>query len=75
MISLVENYYDAEGHRVYVNTRENAYQAIVNGVESVAATASRMDDDAVYDLLGRRMDARHLQKGVYIQHGRKFVVK
>lgn len=73
--SLLENYYDAEGHRVYVNTRENAYQAIVNGVESVAAPASRMDDDAVYDVLGRRMDARHLQKGVYIQHGRKFVVK
>lgn len=73
--SLLENYYDAEGHRIYVNTRENAYQAIVNGVESVSTTVAHIADDAIYDLQGRRMDARHLQKGVYIQHGRKFVVK
>lgn len=73
--SLLENYYDAEGHRIYANTRENAYQAIVNGVESVSTTVGHIANDAVYDLQGRRMDARHLQKGVYIQHGRKFVVK
>lgn len=73
--SLLENYYDVEGHRIYVNTRENAYQAIVNGVESVSTPDAHIADDAVYDLQGRRMDARHLQKGVYIQHGRKFAVK
>lgn len=73
--SLLENYYDAEGHRIYVNTREKAYQTIVNGVESVSTTVAHIADDAVYDLQGRRMDAHHLQKGVYIQHGRKFVVK
>ena len=27
------------------------------------------------DLQGRRMDVRHLPKGIYIQHGKKFVVK
>ena len=73
--SLLENYYDAEGHRIYVNTREKAYEAIVAGVQTVATSDRLATDDRVYDLQGRRMDVRHLPKGIYIQHGRKFVVK
>ena len=73
--SLLENYYDAEGHRIYVNTREKAYEAIVAGVETVATSDRLATDDRVYDLQGRRMDVRHLPKGIYIQHGKKFVVK
>ena len=73
--SLLENYYDAEDHRIYVNTREKAYEAIVAGVETVATSDRLASDDRVYDLQGRRMDARHLPKGIYIQHGKKFVVK
>ena len=73
--SLLENYYDAEGHRIYVNTREKAYEVIVAGVETVTTSDRLASDDRVYDLQGRRMDARHLPKGIYIQHGKKFVVK
>ena len=73
--SLLENYYDTEGHRIYVNTREKAYEAIVAGVQTVATSDRLASDDRVYDLQGRRMDARHLPKGIYIQHGKKFVVK
>ena len=73
--SLLENYYDAEGHRIYVNAREKAYEAIVAGVETVATSDRLASDDRVYDLQGRRMDVRHLPKGIYIQHGKKFVVK
>ena len=73
--SLLENYYDAEGHRIYVNTCEKAYEAIVAGVETVATSDRLASDDRVYDLQGRRMDVRHLPKGIYIQHGKKFVVK
>ena len=73
--SLLENYYDAEGHRIYVNTREKAYEAIVAGVETVATSDRLASDDRVYDLQGRRMDVRHLPKGIYIKHGKKFVVK
>ena len=73
--SLLENHYDAEGHRIYVNTREKAYEAIVAGVETVATSDRLASDDRVYDLQGRRMDVRHLPKGIYIQHGKKFVVK
>ena len=41
-----------------------------------ASTPDRLaSDDRVYDLQGRRMDVRHLPKGIYIQHGKKFVVK
>ena len=41
-----------------------------------ASTSDRLaSDDRVYDLQGRRMDMRHLPKGIYIQHGKKFVVK
>ena len=73
--SLLENYYDAESHRVYVNTREKAYEAIVAGVQTVTTSDRLASDDRVYDLQGRRMDVRHLPKGIYIQHGKKFVVK
>ena len=73
--SLLENYYDAEGHRIYVNTREKAYEAIVAGVQTVTTSDRIASDDRVYDLQGRRVDARHLPKGIYIQHGKKFVVK
>ena len=47
-----ENYYDAEGHRIYVNTREKAYEAIVAGVETVATSDRLASDDRVYDLQG-----------------------
>ena len=73
--SLLENYYDTEGHRIYVNTREKAYEAIVAGVQTVTTSDRLASDDRVYDLQGRRMDVRHLPKGIYIQHGKKFVVK
>ncbi|MBR5439953.1 MAG: exo-alpha-sialidase, partial [Prevotella sp.] len=32
-------------------------------------------DDAIYDLQGRRMTQSRLPKGIYVQQGRKFVVK
>ena len=73
--SLLENYYDTEGHRIYVNTREKAYEAIVAGVQTVTTSDRLASDDRVYDLQGRRMDVRHLPKGIYIQHAKKFVVK
>ena len=33
------------------------------------------EDDKVYDLTGRRVDADHLHKGVYIRKGQKIQVK
>ena len=74
--AVLENYYDAEGHRVYVNTREQAYEKLLAGVKSVAGkSADSTDASAVYDLQGRRMDGRNLPKGIYIQGGKKFVLR
>ena len=74
--TLLENYYDEEGRRIYSNTREKAYDAILAGVKPVVSqSTNRTDASAVYDLQGRRMDGRNLPKGIYIQGGRKFVVK
>ena len=75
-VTLLETYYDAEGHRVYVNSRERLCDEILAGVKPVVSqSTNRTDASAVYDLQGRRMDGRSLPKGIYIQGGRKFVVK
>ena len=75
-VTLLETYYDAEGHRVYVNSRERLCDEILAGVKPVVGqSTNHADGSAVYDLQGRRMDGRSLPKGIYIQGGRKFVVK
>ena len=73
--ALLENYYDAEGHRVYVKSREQVYDALVAGVQTVTSGNVRTADDAIYDLQGRRMAAGKLPKGIYVRQGRKFVVR
>lgn len=72
---LLENYYDAEGHRVYVKSREQVYDALVAGIQTVTSANVRTVDDAVYDLQGRRVAADKLPKGIYVRQGRKFVVR
>lgn len=72
--TVLENYYDSEGHRVYVQSCEAAYNTITAGVQTVVSAVSAVDD-AVYDLQGRRVAAAKLPKGIYVRQGRKFVVR
>ena len=75
-VTLLETYYDAEGHRVYMATLEQLCEKLLAGVKPVVSqSTNHLDASAVYDLQGRRVDGRSLPKGIYIQGGRKFVVK
>ena len=37
--------------------------------------ANAVNDGAIYDLLGRKVDANNMKPGIYIQNGKKFIVK
>ena len=52
------------------------HRAIVNELLSVDNSVQSLgnQDDAVYDLLGRRVDALHLMPGIYIKGGKKIMV-
>ena len=43
----------------------------IEGVNTDSATA----DNSIYDLAGRKMQTTALPKGIYIQNGRKFIVR
>jgi hypothetical protein len=43
------------------------------GIENV--TASQLNQGAIYNLQGVKVAAESLNKGVYIQNGKKFVIK
>ena len=45
------------------------------GIDEVKASPAQVDDEAVYNLSGIRMDADNLPKGIYIRGGKKFIVK
>ena len=70
---------------VPVMTEEEAVSANVNrmmlgdwdvtGINEVQAAAPQVDDEAVYNLSGIKMDADNLPKGIYIRGGKKFIVK
>lgn len=74
--------YDAHVGDAYLGTQ---YTVVEEGDTTLSDGQSRRmlvltsdrlaSDDRVYDLQGRRMNVRHLPKGIYIQHGKKFVVK
>ena len=57
---------------------ERVYDAIFDGggssVESITFNKSQMPFD-IFDLQGRRVKSQPTQKGIYIQNGRKIVVK
>ena len=70
---------------VPVMTEEEAVSANVNrmvlgdwettGIDEVKASSAQVDDEAVYNLSGIKMDADNLPKGIYIRGGKKFIVK
>jgi len=46
------------------------------GIESVeTTTANTVNDDAIYNINGQRVNASNLSKGLYIKNGKKFIVK
>ena len=45
------------------------------GIDEVKASPAQVDDEAVYNLSGIKMDADNLPKGIYIRGGKKFIVK
>ena len=45
------------------------------GIDEVKASPAQVDDEAVYNLSGVKMDADNLPKGIYIRGGKKFIVK
>jgi hypothetical protein len=51
----------------------NVTVANPSGIEQLMA--ERFYDDNIYTLQGVRVDADQLRPGIYIKHGRKFVVK
>ena len=44
------------------------------GIEGISSE-SGTSDDSIYDLTGRKIQTPTLSKGIYIQNGRKFIVK
>ena len=44
-------------------------------IDGVYTQPSRIDDNAVYNLKGQRVDDDQLTPGIYIRNGKKFVVK
>ena len=44
-------------------------------IDGVYTQPSRIDDNAVYNLKGQRIDDDQLTPGIYIRNGKKFVVK
>lgn len=48
--------------------------SVSTGIEGINAD-SKTGDDSIYDLTGRKMQTTALPKGVYIQNGRKFIIK
>lgn len=44
------------------------------GIENVIGAETRQDDNAIYDLLGRRV-TNPLPGTIYIRNGKKFVLK
>lgn len=64
----------SEGEKlVYTNSKDAADQYVMD-VRPFTGNSSATDS-SLYDLLGRRVKNRELHKGVYIQGGKKFVVK
>ena len=47
----------------------------MTGIDEVKASPAQVDDEAVYNLSGIKMDADNLPKGIYIRGGKKFIVK
>ena len=45
------------------------------GIDEVKASPAQVDDEAVYNLSGIKMDVDNLPKGIYIRGGKKFIVK
>lgn len=45
------------------------------GIKQVETTTKRMESNAFYSLEGVRLNARPTQRGIYIQNGRKVVIK
>jgi len=63
---------DAAGQCVYSNEWKAAYGT--QSVRPIPYTAVKTNKPLVYDLQGRRLMGKP-EKGVYIQHGKKYVVK
>ena len=66
---------NAKGGIDYINDR-------ISGIANNTANSSRLTDDGIYDLSGRRVSVSSassvtsvLPKGIYVRNGRKFVVK
>lgn len=66
---------NAKGGIDYIN-------ASISGIANNTANSSRLTDDGIYDLSGRRVSVSSassvtsvLPKGIYVRNGRKFVVK
>ena len=65
-IELVEKWYESRFREM------DAYFGIEDGVEMIAMPDS--SDDAVYDILGRKVNSPVLSPGIYISNGRLMVV-
>lgn len=64
---------DATKHYYLELSNVNVTVANPSGIEQLMA--ERFFDDNIYTLQGVRVDADQLRPGIYIKHGRKFVVK
>lgn len=64
------NYAAATNIRVYVELPGTS-----TGIGSVNIDKQNKADNAVYNLLGQRVDGKSLPKGIYIKNGKKFMVK
>lgn len=61
--------------RVALNFFDDEEESGTTGIKQVDTTAQRMDSNVFYTLEGVRLNSRPTQRGIYIQNGRKIVIK
>ena len=67
---------DRKNLKVYNNYMMDAIQQALTGQDTgISALATTASDAAVYDLAGRRIDNSQQMKGLFIQNGRKYIIR
>jgi beta-xylosidase len=59
---------------MYLTNNDDYTRSIPDGIEDLAPALS-LDEEAVYDIAGRKVTNGSLHRGIYIQNGRKIAVK
>ena len=66
-----------QGNKNYHSAVRVSKKLVITDPSGVEGVITNIEDTPIYNLQGERMTCsrKELQKGIYIQNGRKFVVK